>query len=58
MGKKIEGIDVSHWNPVTVIDDFEPQFVIIKLTEGKTFVDPDTNLHYSKALMRGAQTGF
>ena len=58
MGKKIEGIDVSHWNPVTVIDDFEPQFVIMKLTEGKTLVDPDINLHYSKALMRGAQTGF
>lgn len=58
MAKKIEGIDVSHWNQITTIDDFEPEFVIIKLTEGKTFSDNQAGLHYAKATMRGAQTGF
>ena len=58
MAKKIEGIDVSHWNSLSAIDDFEPEFVIIKLTEGKTFLDNEHNVHYSKALIKGAETGF
>lgn len=36
---RIEGIDVSHWNMIDTITNENPDFVIIKLTEGVTFVD-------------------
>ena len=34
---RIEGIDVSHWNPLETIAENLPEFVFIKLTEGKTY---------------------
>lgn len=36
---KIYGVDVSHWNKLSDIPENRPQFVMMKLTEGYTFVD-------------------
>ena len=45
MGKKIEGIDVSHWNAIDTIPKYAPQFVMMKITEGCGFIDPDYLAH-------------
>lgn len=39
MKKQIEGIDVSHWNKIDAIPSHNPKFVMMKLTEGKSFID-------------------
>lgn len=36
---KSYGIDVSHWNKYNAILEHRPAFVMIKLTEGLTFID-------------------
>lgn len=36
---RIEGVDVSHWNKLETIPESGAKFAMIKLSEGKTFVD-------------------
>lgn len=36
---KSYGIDVSHWNTLSNIPENKPDFVMMKLTEGATFID-------------------
>lgn len=45
MRKQIEGIDISHWNNIDVIPKYNPSFVMMKLSEGKTFVDSRYKSH-------------
>lgn len=55
---KIEGIDISHWNVLNVIDAYSPKFVIIKATEGKTYADQQMYSAYKKCKEKGIRTGF
>lgn len=55
----LKGFDVSHWNKKDTIDKYsDHDFVIMKATEGKTFVDPDLNKHYEKAKWYGLLRGY
>ena len=55
---KIEGIDVSHWNSADAITDYKPQFAMIKLTEGLTFVDDFASTHRQNAKTMGIPYGY
>lgn len=58
MAKRIEGIDISHWNDVKVIDEFKPEFCLIKLTEGKTFLDNQAITAYHICRSKNILPGF
>lgn len=49
---RIEGVDISHWNNTTKWIELNPEFVIIKATEGNTYVDNmcKSNCEYAKAI--------
>ena len=42
---KSYGIDVSHWNRLTAIPEHRPEFVMMKLTEGVSFIDSAYKSH-------------
>ena len=58
MKKQIEGIDISHWNGITAIPDHAPQFVMMKLTEGCTYVDKQHLSHRVMAKHAGVPIGY
>lgn len=55
---RIEGIDVSHWNPLETIAENLPEFVFIKLTEGRTYRDNMALRHVEQAHAHHAAIGF
>lgn len=55
---RIEGIDVSHWNTLETIAENLPEFVFIKLTEGKTYRDNMALRHMEQAKEHHAAIGF
>lgn len=58
MGKRIEGIDVSHWNSIDTIVKERPQFVMMKLTEGYTYTDWQYTAHREQARNMGIPYGY
>ena len=52
----LNGIDVSHWDEMPLLDGID--FVIIKATQGKNFIDPKMKMHASSALQNGKLIGF
>jgi GH25 family lysozyme M1 (1,4-beta-N-acetylmuramidase) len=56
----VQGFDISHWQPTV---DFAAayasgaRFVIIKATEGTTYIDPSFSSHYSGATAAGLVRG-
>ena len=58
MKRKLEGIDISHWNRQTVIDEYDPGFVIMKATEGCTYRDDQMNAYYNQCVREQIPCGF
>lgn len=59
----IKGFDISHWQGdkavATALNTVRnAKFVIIKATEGKTYVDPKLQKNYTDAVAAGLMTGF
>lgn len=57
---KLKGIDISHWNKSDTIEKYlhNTDFVIMKVTEGKTWVDPAWQLHDQKCNFYGMLKGY
>lgn len=64
MGKMCKGIDISHWNYSRlneVVDRIyadETLFVMIKVTEGKSYVDVRAKEYFERAVDAGVYVGF
>lgn len=54
----IKGIDISHWNIPSRIDYDEPEFIIMKASEGSHYADPLMINHAGNAVKRGKAIGF
>ena len=59
----LKGFDVSHWQGKTAIADAmnkipNAKFVIIKATEGVSYVDPNVEINYKEAVKEKLMTGF
>lgn len=54
----LNGIDISHWNTPTRVNYDDPDFVIIKATEGCTYSDPLQIVHAGNAVRREKAIGF
>lgn len=52
----LEGEDLSHWQGTNSVDG-APDFVILKATEGTTYVDPDCDNKYQRAKSEGKLLG-
>ena len=55
---KLKGIDVSHHNKLAIPDFSKYDFVIMKATEGISFVDPMMNTYLEKYLQKDQLYGF
>lgn len=53
----LHGIDVSHWQAGLDLGNTDAQFVIIKATEGTTYVDPECDRFYQRAKSLGLPRG-
>lgn len=57
----LKGVDVSHWNGVINFDEFVKSdysdFMIMKATQGKTFVDETFNRNMQQCVERNILTG-
>lgn len=52
----LEGEDLSHWQSTGAVDG-APDFVILKATEGTSYVDPDCDNKYQRAKKEGKLLG-
>lgn len=53
----MNGIDVSRWQPSNITELVDYDFVIIKATEGTSYVSPFCDTQYQKAKARGKLVG-
>lgn len=53
----MDGIDVSRWQPANITELVDYDFVIIKATEGTSYVSPYCDSQYQKAKKRGKLLG-
>lgn len=53
----MNGIDVSRWQPPEITDLVDYDFVIIKATEGTSYVSPYCDAQYQRAKKRGKKLG-
>lgn len=53
----MNGIDVSRWQPANITELVDYDFVIIKATEGTSYVSPYCDQQYQKAKARGKLLG-
>ena len=53
----MKGIDVSHWQAGLDLAKTDAQFVIIKATEGTTYMDPECDAFYQRAKSLGLPRG-
>lgn len=53
----LKGIDVSNWQTVEAVDE-APDFVIVKATQGTSFVNPICDQQYQRARSQGKLRGF
>lgn len=53
----MNGIDISSWQPANITELVDYDFVIIKATEGTSFVSPTCDQQYQKAKARGKLLG-
>lgn len=53
----MNGIDVSRWQPANITELVDYDFVIIKATEGTSYVSPTCDSQYQKAKARGKLLG-
>lgn len=53
----MNGIDISNWQPRNITELVDYDFVIIKATEGTSYVSPACNDQYQKAKARGKLLG-
>lgn len=53
----MNGIDISSWQPANITDLVDYDFVIIKATEGTSFVSPTCDTQYQKAKAKGKRRG-
>lgn len=53
----MNGIDVSRWQPANITELVDYDFVIIKATEGTSYVSPYCDQQYQKAKARGKLVG-
>lgn len=53
----MNGIDISRWQPANITELVDYDFVIIKATEGTSYVSPTCDAQYQKAKARGKLLG-
>lgn len=53
----MNGIDVSSWQTGIEVDDMSMDFVIVKATEGTSYINPDCDRVYQDAVDAGYKTG-
>lgn len=53
----LKGIDISHWQAGIDLSKIDCDFVIIKATEGKSYVDPNCDTFFQQALKLGKKLG-
>lgn len=58
MSKRIEGVDVSHWNTLEKVVPYNPEFMMIKASEGVSFRDNKAKEWVQVASSLGIPVGF
>ena len=53
----LKGIDISNWQKNIDLSKIQADFVIVKATEGKSYVDPSCDKHFQSALSLGKKLG-
>lgn len=56
-GSTMDGIDVSAYQPANIVSKVKADFVIVKATEGTTWVNPHLNQQVTEAFKRGKRVG-